>query len=290
MANAFLLYDDAIVSASLSQSSAAADDLGNSLDADNLAFFELSSKLRHTGCSAEWMQAVLSADTGIDTICLLGHNASLAAVFDLTLYSDAAATEVVYSATDLSIWPRVFGIGEATMAEMTAGGIPIATDLDEYPRFRLVKLDQSYTVRAIRIDWRDPDNPDGYLEAGRLLAGVKWSPGYNITFGTVTEIESDDEIHELGGGAVWFARGDAWRVISVRWEDLAKSEAEGFMADFMRRSRGSRPFLFVGDPDDGLGEWRSCLYAIIEGRQRPRLVRRDPENHAVAITLREIVA
>lgn len=290
MSNGFLLYDDAVIGAAMSQSSAAVDDLGSSLGAAQLATVSLAEKMRHTGCTAEWMQAVLAADAGIDTICLLGHNASREAEFDLTLYSDAAATTAVYSETGSLVWPQVYGIGEAVMSDATIAGIPVESGLDDLPPFRLIKLDQSYTVRAIRIDWRDPDNEAGYLQAGRLMAGAKWSPAYNFEFGRRTAYDSDDEVVELGGGALWFARGDAWRRETLRWRDLSESEAQGFLADFMRRCRATRPFLIVANPDGGLGEWRSCLYAVIDRRRLPEIVHDDPNNSSVSITIREVVA
>jgi hypothetical protein len=187
------------------------------------------------------------------------------------------------------MWPQVYGIGEAPMNETTIAGLPLPTDLDDYPVYRLIKLGAGHQAKVMRLDLRDPTNAAGYLQFARLIAGTAWSPAYNFAMGAEDWVEDDDEVVDLGRGAVHAERGRSWRLRKITFDDLTESEADGFLADFQRRVRGSADFLFVGNPDGKIAEWRSCIYGVLAEGRPPVKKRAGVKDWSVTMTIREIV-
>lgn len=287
MSNCQFIYRNAIDDAVMLESSAAVDDLGNSLSARNLQDADLGSLARFTGASLEWVRAQWTDKAPIDTVAALGHSATQDGECTLRLFDDLSATTELASEDGL-IWPQVYGIGEAPMSEQTIAGIPILSSLDDYPPFRLFKLDQTYSAALLELEMRDPGNAAGYLQLARLFAGVRWSPSFNFTLQVSHGIGDDDEITKLGGGARLAERGRSWRELSVTFSDLSESEANSFLADFMRRVRTSQDFLIVAQPDGGLAEWRTCIYGQLIDRPRRRKI--DAKSWGVTLNIQEIVA
>ena len=286
MANAQFIYRDEIARAVMLESSAAVDDLGNALSARNLQLAGLGDVARFTGKTLEWVRAQWTQKAAIDTVAVLGHTASQDGEATLRLYDDLTATTLLTSVDGL-IWPQVYGIGEAPMNEQTIAGIPILSDLDDYPPFRLYRLDQTYSAALLELELRDPASARSYLQLARLFAGVRWEPAYNFSIGVEHGVGDDDRVTTLGRGALLTERGNSWRTLRLTFADLSKSEADTFLADFMRRVRTSLDFVVVAEPDGGLGEWRSCIYGRLIGRPRRRQV--DARNWGVTLDIEEIV-
>jgi len=288
MSNCLFLYRNAVddAGATLSASSEAVDDTGATLGAANLADADPGTPWRATGKAAEWARVVWAGDAAVDTVGVWGHNLGQNGAYDLNLYSDAAGATLLLQQSGL-IWPQVYGGGEAPMNEATVAGIPVMTDLDDYPPFRLLRLGQTYAARRLDLTLADPDNSASYLQLARLFAGVAWQPTYNYDLGPEYWIEDDDDTEDLGGGAFWAERGKSWRMVRLRFSDLTDSESLSFLADFQRRVRRSKDFLFVGSPDGGLAEWRTALHAVLAAQPVRRQT--DTNTWQITLTLRELV-
>lgn len=284
--NALILYNDVVQAMALTASSQAVDDLGDALEAANLQLEDLGSLWRATGKAAEWVRGVAPAPVAADTFFLIGHNMTQAAEYDLKLYSDAAFTTLAYEETGL-VWKAVYGIGEATMEESTIGGLPVRSALDEEAPRRLIRLAAPVTFQAFELSLRDGANADGYVQLAVFIAGVGSQPGFNFELGAEFGVGADDEVETLGRGALWVRRGASWGEHRVTFADLSKSEADGFVFDFMRRVRRSKPFLFVAYPEGRLEEWRTTLYCVLTAD--PRRTKRDQDNYAIELSMREIV-
>jgi hypothetical protein len=58
------------------------------------------------------------------------------------------------------------------------------------------------SVRQLVIDLSSVDNPDGYLEVSRLVAGMYWAPEYNASYGaSLTQVDTSEGYRTAAGGA-----------------------------------------------------------------------------------------
>lgn len=288
MTNCLFLYRNAIddAGAVLSASSEAVDDTGATLGVANLTDADPGTPWRTTGRTAEWARADFVTEASIDTVGIWNFNISQTGTFDLRLYADAAGANLLYQQADL-IWPSVYGIGEAPMNEATIAGIPIQTDLDDYPPFRLLRLGQAYPTLRLDLALADPGGAASYLQVARLFAGSAWQPTYNFDLGAEYLIADDDDTEDLGRGAFWAERGKSWRQIRLTFSNLSDSESQAFVADFQRRVRRSKDFLFVAEPNTALGTWRTAIHGVLAAAPSRR--RLDPKNWSITLTMRELV-
>ena len=101
------------------------------------------------------------------------------------------------------------------------------------------------------IDLDDPDNPAGYIEAVRLVAGAYWSPEQNAAYGAgITTVDTSSQ-YRNGAGEQKVERGAMYRKLSLTLDHMTPLDR----AELWRIVRGnglSRP-LFVSlypDSDD----------------------------------------
>lgn len=286
MTTARFLFDDQVGKAVLAATSEAADDVGQFLGASNLQLADLGSLWRATGDTAETVTATWQSPVTIDTLGLIGHQLTQQAEYDLALYSDTAGASLVHASSGL-VWPQVYGLGQATMAGRTVAGLPVLTDADEWPPWRVLNI-AATACRRLELTLRDPTNPRGYVQSGKLMGGQSYQVTYNFEWGSALAYEDDDEVVDMGRGAVWTRRGVSWRRLRLRFADLTHAEGDGVFADFMRRNRTSTPFLLQPDTAGGIKEWRGTVYGVLKAR--PERTTRDARNMGLPLDVREIVA
>ncbi|WP_193317538.1 hypothetical protein [Janthinobacterium violaceinigrum] len=110
---------------------------------------------------------------------------------------------------------------------------------------------QMRSVRKLVIDLADPDNPAGYIEAARLVAGAYWSPERNASYGAgITPVDTSSQ-YRNGAGSQKVERGARYRKLSLTLDHMTPLDR----AELWRIVRGnglSLP-LFVSlypDSDD----------------------------------------
>lgn len=110
---------------------------------------------------------------------------------------------------------------------------------------------QMRSVKKLVIDLADPDNPAGYIEAARLVAGAWWSPEQNASYGAGVTPGDTSSQYRNGAGEQKVERGALYRKLSISLDHMTPLDR----AELWRIVRGnglSRP-LFVSlfpDSDD----------------------------------------
>jgi hypothetical protein len=112
-----------------------------------------------------------------------------------------------------------------------------------YGGYGVVWIPGNYAVRKLEVHIFDLDNPDTYIEVGRLIAGPVWSPKYNFNFNhTITFVDSSKgkrtEAGDLRG-----ERGPKWRRIEFELANM-QSEDRAAMLRLVRQNGTTEP-LFV---------------------------------------------
>ncbi|KAB8058050.1 hypothetical protein GCN74_17665 [Janthinobacterium sp. FT14W] len=79
---------------------------------------------------------------------------------------------------------------------------------------------QMRSVRKLVIDLADPDNPAGYIEAARLVAGAYWSPERNASYGSgITPVDTSSQ-YRNGAGSQKVERGARYRKLSLTLDHM----------------------------------------------------------------------
>ncbi|WP_425254216.1 hypothetical protein ACPJXG_10790 [Janthinobacterium sp. NFX145] len=112
---------------------------------------------------------------------------------------------------------------------------------------------QMRSVKKLVIDLADPDNPAGYIEAARLVAGPYWSPEQNASYGAgVTSVDTSTQNRDGAGGQT-VTRGALYRKLSLALDHMTPLDR----AEVWRIVRGnglSRPLLVSLYPESEDGE------------------------------------
>lgn len=183
----------------------------------------------------------------VDFVALLFHNASSAGLIQHR-FSDTGTTELVSSpdydsgGSGVSMW--------YSNSAMTTG----AFDFSSWSRkhhFHYADIGQ--TVRYYRFDAWDDSNPDSHLDFGRLMIGLSYQPGLNISYGSslAFALEAEKSVTALSGPRFPVATGITNRV-SVELGFTSKDELQGSMHELVRERGSAGDVLYVEDPT---GEW-----------------------------------
>jgi hypothetical protein len=171
MPNLRLLADNAADRATVTTSTTS-----GTLTAANLLNNIKSLVWRATGTTAS-ISASWASDEQVSCVVLPFCNLTSAATMRVRGYSDTAGTvQVLDTGTNAacpapSVKLRGFTTAQALSAYAYGGGA-----------FARAYFAQT-NVRKLVIDLVDAANPQGYVEASRLLAGAYWSPKYNADRG-----------------------------------------------------------------------------------------------------------
>ncbi|TNC78542.1 hypothetical protein FHI69_04460 [Janthinobacterium lividum] len=107
---------------------------------------------------------------------------------------------------------------------------------------------QMRSIRKLVIDLEDPDNPAGYIEAARLVAGAYWSPEQNASYGAgIAPVDSSSQ-YRNGAGEQKVERGVMYRKLSLALDHMTPLDR----AELWRIVRGnglSRPLFISLYPD-----------------------------------------
>lgn len=99
-----------------------------------------------------------------------------------------------------------------------------AQDLTEFPNTHYVIWTEPTLATDYRITIKDPDNPDGYVQVSRIIAGLSYSPEMNASYGVNLEWEEFAEHRRTEGNSLRTIGEGTARVLTF---DLAYLEREG---------------------------------------------------------------
>jgi hypothetical protein len=76
------------------------------------------------------------------------------------------------------------------------------------------------SVRQLVIDLSSVDNPDGYLEVSRLVAGMYWAPEYNASYGASLTSVDTSEGYRTAAGEAKTSVGTRHKLLNINLEFL----------------------------------------------------------------------
>lgn len=243
MAKAILartLADDATISAG----SAAAN-----MPVSNLLARQPSKKWRATALGSAYVVLDLGTATEINFAALLYANLTGSATMRVRAASSEAGLTSApgYDSTANTFWPNT-GLGDW-----------------DYVHGFVDLVDDPQTFRWWRIDLSDGSNPDGYIQAGRLMLGgaFRFARNFQYPLG-VQWIPAKDAAGRTRGGAFHAEESDLFRRMTFDLKGWPDADMLDDVFDLQRRQGIARDVLFVHDPAASARVMQRMIYGTFQ--------------------------
>ena len=129
--------------------------------------------------------------------------------------------------------------------------MPLASVISLYNASTFNLLASPQIARYLRLDISDSTNSDGYLEAGRLIAGPAYQPTINYANGVEIEFVDDSRVTKSRGGQVFVDEVRKYRRITFDLIHLPESEIFQNVFNAIDRVKGvSKDVLVIPQPSD----------------------------------------
>jgi hypothetical protein len=187
----------------------------------------------------------------IDFVALIRHNISQTGTirWRLSNVSDFATTQ--YDSGVIDAWPVVEEFGTLPWGVFSWGGRINPEVAAQYQISSFTVLDSPVQARYLRINISDNDNADGYIEAGRLIAGPAYRPSTNYGFGVEIQFVDESRIVKSRGGQTFVDEVERFRRIRFELQNLPEAEIFGNVFNNIDRLRGvAKDILVIPQPDD----------------------------------------
>lgn len=227
-----------------------ADDEVATLPVENLQDRQIVKIWRNAQTSAQ-----IDVDFGqgrvVNFVALIKHSLSQLATIRFRFSNEADFTTNVYDSGTIDAWPVLEEFGTLPWGVFQWGGFLNPEIAAEYTISTFNVLDEPVVARFLRIDMSDASNPEGYIEAGRLIAGPAYQPSINYANGVEFEFIDESRVTKSRGGQIFVDEVERYR--RMRFELINIPEAEMFSNVFnqLDRLRGiSQDILVIPQPDE----------------------------------------
>jgi len=183
----------------------------------------------------------ISIDFGSGGICancvvLINHNLTYEGKIGIiaTDSPDYESSPKLY--TWIWAWETTWGFGESGFGEHGFGGVPLPSEIDElFPGVIRIHYFPATSARYWRLYFEDDDNPDGYIEVGRLFLTRYFEPSYNFVWGwKFLPYDRTKVKYTRGGQPVTYVLEKRYKV-NFKFEWIEKDEAWIYFIDIIRR-------------------------------------------------------
>ncbi len=234
------------------------------LPAENLADRQPSKVAR--SATSDPGDTVVDLDFGtagpVRLVALIRHNLTQSGRWRLRLSAgpfDAPAYDSGWTA----IWPAVTPFGVGVWGEFHWGGRLSAGEAATYGIAAIHVLAVPVIARHLRLELADPGHPDGYLQAGRLVAGPAWEPRVNLQYGWSIEQVDDSRTVRSRGGQRYVDVQPKYRRLRFGFDYLERDEVFGQAYELERLKGVGGDLMVMVDPDDLQHRHRHTVYGVL---------------------------
>lgn len=187
----------------------------------------------------------------IDFVALIRHNISQTGTIRWRLSNAADFATTQYDSGTVDAWPVVEEFGTLPWGVFSWGGRINPEVAAQYQISSFAVLDNPVQARYLRINISDSNNADGYIEAGRLIAGPAYRPSTNYGFGVEVQFVDESRIVKSRGGQTFVDEVERFRRIRFELQNLPEAEIFGNVFNNIDRLRGvAKDILVIPQPDD----------------------------------------
>lgn len=278
-----LCYPNRIELASLSSPTAFAAEL----PITNLQDPVFNHWARRVGVDPLQINGTFSKQYFLGCLAIAAHNLSGAATWRARLYSTTADvgsnTNVVYDSSIQRVWPSLYTFGQIPWGfdNWWSGG---ARDEDRGNFTPLsVAVTDSVLARGFTIDIEDADNPDGYLQVGRVMVSDLWQPTYNYSFGSEQGYDFRADSESALDDTEYIERISSRRLLNFTLEGMAQADAQGRSFDVMRMLGTDGELLVLPNQDSGIYQSQQTFIGRLQQINPLKTVNYDWHEHAYSI-------
>lgn len=194
---------------------------------------------------------------------LVRHSLTQSGRWRLTLAADAGFSTPLHDSGWLGIWPAVTPFGVGVWGEFNWGGRLSADEAATYGIAAFHVLPVPVIARHLRLELDDPDNPDGWLQAGRLVVGPAWQPRVNLQYGWSIEQVDDSRTVRSRGGQSYVDVQPKYRRLRFAFDHLERDEVFGQAYELERLKGVGGDLMVMVDPDDLQHRHRHTVYGVL---------------------------
>lgn len=191
----------------------------------------------------------------VDFVALIKNNISTTGTIRWRLSNVSNFATTVYDSGVVDAWPIVEEFGTLPWGVFSWGGYLNPTVAAEYTISAFDILDNTVQARYLRIDISDPDNADGYLQAGRLLAGPAYRPSINYANGVEFEFVDESRVTKSRGGQTFVDEVERFRRIRFDLINLPENEIFQNVFNQIDRLKGIAGDIFIVPQPDKASTW-----------------------------------
>jgi hypothetical protein len=191
----------------------------------------------------------------VDFVALIKNNISTTGTIRWRLSNVSNFATTVYDSGVVDAWPIVEEFGTLPWGVFSWGGYLNPTVAAEYTISAFDILDSTVQARYLRIDISDPDNADGYLQAGRLLAGPAYRPSINYANGVEFEFVDESRVTKSRGGQTFVDEVERFRRIRFDLINLPENEIFQNVFNQIDRLKGIAGDVFIVPQPDKASTW-----------------------------------
>ena len=230
--------------------SISADDEVATLPVENLQDRQIVKIWRNTQTTAQ-IDIDFSQGRIIDFAALIKHNISQTGTIRWRFSNVSNFATTQYDSGIVDAWPVVEEFGTLPWGVFTWGGYLNPQVAANYTISTFDVLDNAVQARYFRINISDPDNADGYLQAGRLLSGPSYQPSINYANGVEFEFIDESRITKSRGGQTFVDGVERFRRMRFELVNIPEAEIFGNIFNQVDRLRGvAQDILIIPQPDD----------------------------------------
>lgn len=187
----------------------------------------------------------------VDFVALIKHTISQTGKIRYRLSNASNFSTTEYDSGLIDAWPVVEEFGTLPWGVFSWGGYLNITIAAQYTISSFNVLTSPVQARYLRIDISDPDNTDGYLQAGRLIAGPAYKPSINYANGVQFEFVDESRITKSRGGQTFVDEVERFRRIRFELINLPENEMFQNVFNAIDRLRGvAQDILVIPQPDE----------------------------------------
>jgi len=220
------------------------------LPVENLQNFQIVKVFRSDGTTSVQIDVDWKATKIVDFFALIAHNLSITATVRWRLSNDDFST-FLFDSGEVAAWQPVEGFGGSPWGVFRWGGLPTSEETGLYTANTFQLLDSPLFARYLRLDITDDSNLEGYIQAGRLIAGPAYQPSVNYANGVEFEFVDNSRVTKSRGGQTFVDEIQKFRVIRFELINLPEDEIFGNVFNDIDRIKGiSRDVLIIPQPDE----------------------------------------
>jgi hypothetical protein len=194
---------------------------------------------RTTSTASQTILGTWPALRWLSAAALCRHNLSPTATWRLELFDGVNQTgTTVYDSG------AVAAVGTIPLGELDWGASPFGATwrLGHSQPLQSVLWFTPVEARSLRITLADASNPDGYMQASRLVMGTYWELENNVDYGAALAWVDNSELSRTAGGTLRNNPVEMYRELTLPFSWLTQAD-RGRMVDLLRRSGRSGEIL-----------------------------------------------